>query len=91
LADGEAEGFNALLGWGPFFVWDFSGTTINYATYDNDNGGLTFVGAGSTPGFFETQDFTFAIASRVAVPEPGTLVLLRLGLASIGIVRWRKF
>ncbi|PPI78388.1 PEP-CTERM sorting domain-containing protein [Marinobacter flavimaris] len=90
LADGEAEGFNALLGVGPYFVWDFSGTTLNFVTYRN--GGVAFGStASSSSSFFETRDVTFATASRVTVPEPGTLVLLSLGLASIGIIRQRKF
>jgi hypothetical protein len=48
---------------------------------------IDFGGAANFIGF---DDITFGSDKPGVVPEPGSLALLGLGLAGLGIARWRK-
>jgi len=55
-----------------------------------DTSGFSSIVFGAPTGHFIADDFTFARAELVAVPEPGTLALLGIGLFGMGVARRRK-
>jgi hypothetical protein len=67
-----------LSGSATWFQFDWSG--IDKLTFTPSNPG----------GWFGMDNFTYDSASPVAAPEPATLLLLSLGLASIAGGTWRK-
>ena len=72
---------------GPFFVtlFDIETDLVEGAVWIEDQ--LRAAGFSTSP---DNSRAIFAIAERVSVPEPGTLALLGIGLASLGLARLRR-
>lgn len=65
-----------------------SSFTLKYSL-DSSSVGLSSYGSSISTGFFTFQDFQISLRS-VDVPEPGTVILLSLGLAGLSFARYRR-
>ena len=96
-AVGPVAGVNNLgLNFGPLFVWSTQTTEtferLIYSVYSDNglfgDGTLSHVTT-TSPNVF-SRFLVFATAERVSVPEPGTLALLGIGLAGMGMSRRKR-
>ena len=82
-------------GFGPAFATAMCNTGFGNCGVDRDENFIFYAFLDSRGQVFPFQTgpggtWVFAVAERVGVPEPGTLALLGIGLAGIGMSRRKK-
>ena len=79
-ANGVMTDLNSLVG--PTFPW-----ILNYAADINEQGQIAAFGCNVIS---QCQGFLLTPANVNAIPEPAGPALVLLGLAALGVARWRR-